>query len=129
MSPEAIGGLMLVALIATIFVGFPIAFTLIFLGLGFGYWGFGDTVFHLLLFQTFATMKEQTLAQVPLFVFMGLLLERAGLMERLFLVTQKMLGGLNGSLYLSCMFVATLFGAASGIVGASVTLLGIMATQ
>ena len=120
---------MLVALIATIFVGFPIAFTLIFLGLGFGYWGFGDTVFHLLLFQTFATMKEQTLAQVPLFVFMGLLLERAGLMERLFLVTQKMLGGLNGSLYLSCMFVATLFGAASGIVGASVTLLGIMAAK
>ena len=129
MSPEAIGGLLLVALIVTIFVGFPIAFTLIILGIGFGYWGFGDTVFHLLLFQTFATMKEQTLAQVPLFVFMGLLLERAGLMERLFLVTQKMLGGLNGSLYLSCMFVATLFGAASGIVGASVTLLGIMAAK
>jgi len=129
MSPEAIGGVMLAALIATIFIGFPIAFTLIILGIGFGYWGFGDTVFHLLLFQTFATMKEQTLAQVPLFVFMGLLLERAGLMERLFLVTQKMLGGLNGSLYLSCMFVATLFGAASGIVGASVTLLGIMAAK
>jgi tripartite ATP-independent transporter DctM subunit len=129
MSPEGIGGLMLVALIVTIFIGFPIAFTLIILGIGFGYWGFGDTVFHLLLFQTFATMKEQTLAQVPLFVFMGLLLERAGLMERLFLVTQKMLGGLNGSLYLSCMFVATLFGAASGIVGASVTLLGIMAAK
>ena len=129
MSPEAIGGWMLVALLATIFVGFPIAFTLIFLGIGFGYWGFGDTVFHLMLFQVFATMKEQTLAQVPLFVFMGLLLERAGLMERLFLVTQKMLGGINGSLYLSAMFVATLFGAASGIVGASVTLLGIMAAK
>ncbi len=129
MSPEAIGAWMLAALLASIFIGFPIAFTLIFLGLGFGYWGFGDTVFHLLLFQTFATMKEQTLAQVPLFIFMGLLLERAGLMERLFLVTQKMLGGLNGSLYLSCMFVATLFGAASGIVGASVTLLGIMAAK
>ena len=129
MSPEAIGGWMLVALLATIFVGFPIAFTLIFLGIGFGYWGFGDTVFHLMLFQVFATMKEQTLAQVPLFVFMGLLLERAGLMERLFLVTQKMLGGVNGSLYLSAMFVATLFGAASGIVGASVTLLGIMAAK
>ena len=129
MSPEAIGGWMLVALLASIFIGFPIAFTLIILGIGFGYWGFGDTVFHLLLFQTFATMKEQTLAQVPLFVFMGLLLERAGLMERLFLVTQKMLGGVNGALYLSAMFVATLFGAASGIVGASVTLLGIMAAR
>ena len=129
MSPEAIGGWMLVALLAAIFAGFPIAFTLIILGIVFGYAGFGDTVFHLMVFQFFATMKEQTLAQVPLFVFMGLLLERAGLMERLFHVTQIALARLNGSLYLSAMFVATLFGAASGIVGASVTLLGIMAAR
>jgi len=129
MSPEAIGGWMLVALLATIFAGFPIAFTLIILGITFGYAGFGDTVFHLMVFQFFATMKEQTLAQVPLFVFMGLLLERAGLMERLFYVTQLALAKLHGSLYLSAMFVATLFGAASGIVGASVTLLGIMAAK
>jgi len=129
MSPEAIGGWMLAALLAAIFVGFPIAFTLILLGIGFGYWGFGDTVFHLMVFQFFATMKEQTLAQVPLFVFMGLLLERAGLMERLFYVTQLALARVHGSLYLSAMFVATLFGAASGIVGASVTLLGIMAAK
>ncbi|MFY9317565.1 MAG: TRAP transporter large permease subunit [Burkholderiales bacterium] len=129
MSPEAIGAWMLVALLGTIFIGFPIAFTLIILGISFGYAGFGDTVFHLLVFQTFATMKDQTLAQVPLFVFMGLLLERAGLMERLFYVTQMALARLNGSLYLSAMFVATLFGAASGIVGASVTLLGIMAAK
>ena len=129
MSPEAIGGWMLVALLAAIFAGFPIAFTLIILGIVFGYAGFGDTVFHLMVFQFFATMKEQTLAQVPLFVFMGLLLERAGLMERLFHVTQVALARLPGSLYLSAMFVATLFGAASGIVGASVTLLGIMAAR
>jgi len=128
-SPEAIGGWMLVALLAAIFAGFPIAFTLIILGIVFGYWGFGDTVFHLMVFQFFATMKEQTLAQVPLFVFMGLLLERAGLMERLFYVTQMILARVHGSLYLSAMFVATLFGAASGIVGASVTLLGIMAAK
>jgi tripartite ATP-independent transporter DctM subunit len=129
MSPEAIGGWMLAALLAAIFAGFPIAFTLILLGIVFGYWGFGDTVFHLMVFQFFATMKEQTLAQVPLFVFMGLLLERAGLMERLFYVTQLALARVHGSLYLSAMFVATLFGAASGIVGASVTLLGIMAAK
>ena len=129
MSPEAIGGWMLAALLAAIFAGFPIAFTLILLGIAFGYWGFGDTVFHLMVFQFFATMKEQTLAQVPLFVFMGLLLERAGLMERLFYVTQLALAKVHGSLYLSAMFVATLFGAASGIVGASVTLLGIMAAK
>ena len=129
MSPEALGGWMLVALLVSIFAGFPIAFTLILLGIGFGYVGFGDTVFHLMVFQFFATMKEQTLAQVPLFVFMGLLLERAGLMERLFYVTQMLLARVHGSLYLSAMFVATLFGAASGIVGASVTLLGIMAAR
>ena len=120
---------MLVALLATIFVGFPIAFTLILLGLVFGYAGFGDTVFHLMVYQFFSAMKEQTLAQVPLFVFMGLLLERAGLMERLFHAVQLMLARLPGALYLSSMFVATLFGAASGIVGASVTLLGIMAAK
>ena len=129
MSPEAIGGWMLVALLATIFVGFPIAFTLILLGIVFGYAGFGDTVFHLMVYQFFSAMKEQTLAQVPLFVFMGLLLERAGLMERLFHAVQLMLARLPGALYLSSMFVATLFGAASGIVGASVTLLGIMAAK
>lgn len=129
MSPEAIGGWMLVALLVTIFIGFPIAFTLIILGLVFGYWGFGDTVFNLLIYQVFASMKDQTLAQVPLFVFMGLLLERAGLMERLFRATELALARLNGSLYLSSMFVAVLFGAASGIVGASVTLLGIMAAK
>ena len=98
MSPEALGGWMLVALLATIFIGFPIAFTLIILGLVFGYAGFGDTVFNLLIFQVFSTMKDQTLAQVPLFVFMGLLLERAGLMERLFRAVQLSLAGLNGSL-------------------------------
>ena len=129
MSPEAIGGWMLVALLVTIFAGFPIAFTLIILGIVFGYVWFGDTVFYLMVFQVFSTMKEQTLAQVPLFVFMGLLLERAGLMERLFHVTEMALARLNGSLYLSAMFIATLFGAASGIVGASVTLLGIMAAK
>ena len=129
MSPEAIGAWMLLALLATIFIGFPIAFTLILLGLAFGYWGFGDTVFNLLIYQVFGSMKDQTLAQVPLFVFMGLLLERAGLMERLFRAVELALARLNGSLYLSSMFVAVLFGAASGIVGASVTLLGIMAAK
>ena len=129
MSPEAIGGWMLAALLVTIFIGFPIAFTLIILGLVFGYAGFGDTVFNLMIYQVFSSMKDQTLAQVPLFVFMGLLLERAGLMERLFYAVQLALARLNGALYLSSMFVATLFGAASGIVGASVTLLGIMAAK
>ena len=82
---------MIVAMLAGIFVGFPISFTLIFLGLVFGYWGFGELVFYLLTLQFNATMMEQTLAAVPLFVFMGIMMEQANLMERLFDAVQKML--------------------------------------
>jgi len=128
-SPELIGVVMLVALLAGIFVGFPIAFTLIILGLLFGYVGFGDTVFYLMVYQFFQVMREQTLASVPLFVFMGLLLEQAGLLERLFRAVQLALARLAGSLYIAVMFCATIFAAATGIVGASVTLLGIMAAK
>jgi tripartite ATP-independent transporter DctM subunit len=127
MSAELIGLLMIVAMLAGIFIGFPISFTLIFLGIAFGYWGFGELVFYLLTLQFNATMMEQTLAAVPLFVFMGIMMEQANLMERLFDAVQKMLARVRGSLYLAVMFVATIFAAATGIVGASVTILGIMA--
>ncbi|HEX5612577.1 MAG TPA: TRAP transporter large permease subunit [Burkholderiales bacterium] len=127
MTPQIIGLLMVVAMLGGIFVGFPISFTLIFLGIVFGYWGFGQLVFYLLTLQFNATMMEQTLAAVPLFVFMGIMMEQANLMERLFDAVQKILAGVRGSLYLAVMFVATIFAAATGIVGASVTVLGIMA--
>ena len=127
MSPEIVGLIMIAAMLAGIFVGFPISFTLIFLGLIFGYWGFGELVFYLLTLQFNATMMEQTLAAVPLFVFMGIMMEQANLMERLFDSVQRILAGVKGSLYLAVMFVATIFAAATGIVGASVTILGIMA--
>ncbi len=122
-----IGLAMVVAMLAGIFVGFPISFTLLFLAIAFGYWGFGELVFYLLTLQFNATMMEQTLAAVPLFVFMGIMMEQANLMERLFDAVQKMLARVRGSLYLAVMFVATIFAAATGIVGASVTILGIMA--
>lgn len=127
MSNEIIGLVMIVAMIAAIFVGFPISFTLIFLGLVFGYWGFGELVFYLLTLKFNETMSEQTLAAVPLFVFMGIMMEQAQLMDRLFDSVQKLLARVRGSLYLAVMFVATIFAAATGIVGASVTILGIMA--
>jgi tripartite ATP-independent transporter DctM subunit len=127
MKPEYIGLIMIAAMLGGIFVGFPISFTLLFLGIVFGYWGFGELVFYLLTLQFNATMMEQTLAAVPLFVFMGIMMEQANLMERLFDAVQKMLARLTGSLYLAVMFVATIFAAATGIVGASVTILGIMA--
>jgi tripartite ATP-independent transporter DctM subunit len=127
MSNEAIGLVMILAMVLAIFVGFPISFTLIFLGLAFGYWGFGDLVFYLLTLKFNETMGEQTLAAVPLFVFMGIMMEQAQLMDRLFDSVQKLLANVRGSLYLAVMFVATIFAAATGIVGASVTILGIMA--
>jgi tripartite ATP-independent transporter DctM subunit len=129
MTPELIGLLMVTAMLFAIFIGFPISFTLLFLGIVFGYWGFGPLVFYLLTLQFNATMMEQTLAAVPLFIFMGVMMEQANLMERLFSSVQKLLAGVHGSLYLAVMFVATIFAAATGIVGASVTILGIMARQ
>ena len=127
MSPEMIGLAMVGAMLVGIFVGFPISFTLLFLGIAFGYWGFGKLVFYLMTLQFNGTMMEQTLAAVPLFVFMGIMMEQANLMERLFDAVQRMLSRVRGSLYLAVMFVATIFAAATGIVGASVTILGIMA--
>ncbi len=127
--PEHIGLIMVGVMLFAIFVGFPISFTLIFLGVAFGYWGFGQLVFFLMTLQFNNVMLEQTLAAVPLFVFMGLLMEQAGLMERLFRAVQLMLASTRGSLYIAVLFVSTIFAAATGIVGASVTILGIMAAK
>jgi tripartite ATP-independent transporter DctM subunit len=127
MSPEVVGAIMLALMIFVIFVGFPIAFTLLLLALAFGYFGLGDTVFYLMVFQTIGMMKEEILAAVPLFIFMGYITEQAGLMERLFRVLQLAMAPLRGSLYIAVILTATVFAMATGIVGAAVTVLGIMA--
>jgi tripartite ATP-independent transporter DctM subunit len=127
MSPEYLGLVLLAALLTGIFVGFPIAFTLIILSIVFGYIGFGDTVFYLMVFQTIGLMKEETLAAVPLFIFMGHVLEQAGLMERLFNAFRLILAPVRGSLYLGVLLTATIFATATGIIGASVTVMGLMA--
>jgi tripartite ATP-independent transporter DctM subunit len=127
MSPEIIGTVMLLLMIFVIFVGFPIAFTLLLLALVFGYLGLGNTVFYLMVFQTIGMMKEEILAAVPLFIFMGYITEQAGLMERLFRVLQLVMAPLRGSLYIAVILTATVFAMATGIVGAAVTVLGIMA--
>ena len=126
-SQELIGAIMIGAMLFAIFIGFPISFTLIFLGLVFGYWGFGKLVFYLMTLQFNMIMTESTLVAVPLFIFMGILMESAGLMERLFSAIQLMLSRTRGALFYAVMFVSTIFAAATGIVGASVTILGIMA--
>ncbi|MBI2204810.1 MAG: TRAP transporter large permease subunit [Candidatus Rokubacteria bacterium] len=124
---EAIGLVMLLLMVSVIFVGFPIAFTLLFLALAFGYIGLGGMVFDLAFFQTIGMMKEQVLAAVPLFIFMGYMTEQAGLMERLFRAFQLILAPVRGSLYIGVILTATVFAMATGIVGAAVTVLGIMA--
>jgi tripartite ATP-independent transporter DctM subunit len=124
---EILGLVMLVLMVSVIFVGFPISFTLLFLGLVFGYFGLGTIVFDLAFFQTIGLMKEQTLAAVPLFIFMGYVVEQAGLMGRLFRAFQVILAPVRGSLYLGVILTATIFAMATGIVGAAVTVLGIMA--
>ena len=129
MENEILGLVLIGVMLFAIFIGFPISFTLIFLGFVFGFIGFGPLVFYLMTFQFSSVMLEQTLAAVPLFIFMGLLMEQAGLMERLFKAVQLMLSRVDGSLYLAVLFVSTIFAAATGIVGASVTILGIMAAK
>jgi tripartite ATP-independent transporter DctM subunit len=129
MTPEMLGVILIVFMFIALFLGFPISFTLIFLGFVFGYIGFGKVVFYLMTYQFFSVMMEQTLAAVPLFIFMGILMEQAGLMERLFQAVQLMLSRVRGALFLAVLFVSTIFAAATGIVGASVTILGIMAAK
>jgi tripartite ATP-independent transporter DctM subunit len=129
MTDEAfIGLVMLVVLLGAIFIGVPISFTLLFLALTFGYLGMGATVFDLAYFQIIGLMKEELLAAVPLFIFMGFITEQAGLMERLFRAFRLLFAPLRGSLYLVVVLTSTVFAMATGIVGAAVTVLGIMAS-
>ena len=127
MNLELLGILMLLILLAVIFLGFPISFTLFLVAIVFGYIGLGDMVFDLMVIQTFGMMQEEVLAAVPLFIFMGYIVEGADLMARLFRAFRYLLAPLKGSLYLGVVFTATIFAMATGIVGAAVTVLGIMA--
>ncbi len=123
-----IGLVMLLVLLGAIFIGVPISFTLLFLAFTFGYIGMGHVVFDLAYFQTIGMMKEELLAAVPLFIFMGFVTEQAGLMERLFTAFRLLLAPVRGALYLVVVLTATVFAMATGIVGAAVTVLGIMAS-
>ena len=127
MSQEWFGILLLAILFGAIFIGFPIAFTLISVAAIGGYIALGPLALHLMTLQFFSVMRDPTLASVPFFLFMGYLLEQSGPMERLFRGVQLALAPVRGSLYLAVLLTATIFAAATGIVGSSVTLLGVMA--
>lgn len=126
--PEIMGLVMLAAMVTVIFIGFPISFTLLFLGLAFGVVGLGTSqTFNLASLQLWGLMKEEVLPAVPLFIFMGFMTEQAGLMERLFRAFRGLLERIPGALYMAVILTATVFAMATGIVGAAVTVLGIMA--
>ena len=125
---EWLGMIMLFGMVGVIFIGFPISFTLLFLALVFGGFGLGwAQTFDLAYLQIWGTMKDEILPAVPLFIFMGYMTEQAGLMERLFGALRSLLAPVRGALYLAVILTATIFAMATGIVGAAVTVLGIMA--
>jgi tripartite ATP-independent transporter DctM subunit len=127
MANDVLGLVSLVVAVFGVLTGFPMAFIFIFVALLFGYFGIGHQVFYLLTYQFFGLMTNVELASIPLFLFMGYILEQSGLMDRMFVALRLTLGNTKGSLYLIVMIVATIFAAATGIVGASVTVLGVMA--
>jgi len=127
MNDQILGLVGLGLLLSAIFIGFPIAFTLGAVAIIIGFIALGPVVFDLAILQTLSVMQDSILASIPFFLFMGFLLEQSGLMERLFHAIQQLFAGIRGSLYLAVIITATIFAAATGIVGSSVTLLGVMA--
>ncbi len=130
MTDPQLGVLMLVLFIFFIMLGFPIAFTLMALGVGFAtlaYDGQMQTVAQLVVQRTWSVMTNDVLISVPLFVFMGYVIERANILDRLFRSIQIAAGGLPGSLAVATLLTCALFATATGIVGAVVTLMGLLA--
>jgi tripartite ATP-independent transporter DctM subunit len=115
--------------VGAILLGFPIAFTLMALGVGFGYIAYDniDTVASLLVQRTYSVMTNDVLISVPLFVFMGYVIERANILDRLFRSIQLAAGAVPGSLAIATLITCALFATATGIVGAVVTLMGLLA--
>src|SRR5437879_11041977 len=127
MSPEVLGLIMISLMVVSIMIGFPTAFTLMSLGVTFGFLGIGFVVFDLVVQRAFFVMQNDVLVAIPLFLFMGYLIERAGILDELFHAVQLMFGWLPGSLAVATLATGTIFATATGIVGASVTLLGLLA--
>ena len=119
--------LMFVGVLIGAFSGYPIAFVLGSLALIFGFIFTGMDVLPALFFITFKVIKGYVYAAVPLFVFMAVTLERDGLADRLFHVAHLLFGGLRGELAIGTIVICTMFAATTGIVGATVTSMGLLA--
>ncbi len=130
MTDPQLGVFMLILFIGLIMLGFPIAFTLVAMGVGFAWLAFDgnwEPVMSLLVQRTWSVMTNDILISVPLFVFMGYIVERANILDRLFRSIQLAAGALPGSLAIATLATCALFATATGIVGAVVTLMGLLA--
>ncbi|MEX2128378.1 MAG: TRAP transporter large permease subunit [Xanthobacteraceae bacterium] len=123
---EILAILMLVSFFAMLMAGLPVGLTLAISGLVFGLIGFGPLLFNLLPGRIFGVVTNQTLLAIPLFVFMGVMLEKSRLAEELMDVIGLLAGSLRGGLGLGIIAVGVLMGATTGIVGATVVTLGLL---
>ena len=132
--------LMLGLFIVLVLLGFPIAFTLLAMGVAFGYYAyhqghpietftdiFNNNIFYLLNQNTYSVMENPTLVAIPLFLFMGYVVERANIVDKLFFSLYMAARNLPGSLAIAALLTCAVFSTASGIVGAVVTLMGLLA--
>ena len=135
MSDPHIALLMLGLFIFVILLGFPIAFTLMAMGVAFGYYAYfqpdqaflDNRVFYLLTQNTYSVMNNDVLVSVPLFLFMGYIIERAAILDKLFYSLQVAFRRVPGAMAVAALVTCTLFATATGIVGAVVTLMGLLA--
>jgi tripartite ATP-independent transporter DctM subunit len=126
LASEVLAILMLVAFFVLLMAGLPVALTLAVSGFVFGYLGFGTLLFNLLPHRLFGVVTNATLLAIPLFVFMGMMLERSRLAEDLMDVIGHLAGSLRGGLGIGIIMVGVLMGATTGIVGATVVTLGLL---
>jgi len=135
MSDPVVALFMLGLFICFIFLGFPIAFTLMAMAVGFGFYAYytpavafwDNNIFFLLVQNTFSVMSNDVLISIPLFLFMGYIIERSNILEKLFESLQIALRHIPGSMGVAALVTCTLFATATGIVGAVVTLMGLLA--
>lgn len=140
MTDPQVAILMLSLFIVLVMLGFPVAFTLLAMGVAFGYYAYYDggpvtqasdifenTIFYLLNQNTYSVMENDTLVAIPLFLFMGYVVERANIVNRLFSSLQLAARNLPGSMAIAALITCAVFSTASGIVGAVVTLMGLLA--
>ena len=126
MENETLAILMGLSFFGLLFIGIPVAIALASTGLFFGYLGFGMTLFNLLPLRIFGLMENYTLMAIPLFVFIGVMLERSKIAEEMLDVIGHAMGGLRGGMGLAIILVGVLMGASTGIVGATVVTLGLL---